>query len=95
MRAICRILDGLLANSQNKPHERLIDFVTDRPGHDARYAIDASKIRGELGWRPRHTFETGLGETVRWYLDNRTWCQAITEKKYGRERLGQLQSPKP
>jgi dTDP-glucose 4,6-dehydratase len=88
VRTICRLLDGLLDNSQNKPHERLIDFVTDRPGHDARYAIDASKVRGELGWRPRHTFETGLGETVRWYLDNRAWWERVLSGAYRGERLG-------
>ena len=88
VRTICKILDGLLSNSQNRPHERLIDFVTDRPGHDARYAIDASKIRGELGWRPRHTFETGLGETVRWYLDNRAWWERVLSGAYRGERLG-------
>jgi dTDP-glucose 4,6-dehydratase len=63
-------------------------FVPDRPGHDLRYAIDASKIARELGFRPAHTFDSGLAATVRWYLDNREWCHAVTDGRYGRERLG-------
>jgi dTDP-glucose 4,6-dehydratase len=63
-------------------------FVADRPGHDRRYAIDAAKIRRELGWAPRHAFESGLHETVRWYLGHRGWCDAVQTGKYGRERLG-------
>ena len=67
VRTICRLLDEMLPESPHRPHERLIEFVTDRPGHDARYAIDASKIATELGWRPRHGFEDGLRQTVRWF----------------------------
>jgi dTDP-glucose 4,6-dehydratase len=63
-------------------------FVPDRPGHDRRYAIDASKVRRELGWAPRHAFEDGLRETVRWYLANRPWCETVQSGTYGRERLG-------
>jgi dTDP-glucose 4,6-dehydratase len=63
-------------------------FVRDRPGHDRRYAIDASKIRKELGWRPDHDFASGLDRTVAWYLANRDWCGKVTEGSYGRERLG-------
>jgi len=63
-------------------------FVADRPGHDRRYAIDASKIRRELEWAPRHAFEDGLRETVRWYLANRPWCEAVQSGRYRRERLG-------
>ena len=63
-------------------------FVADRPGHDRRYAIDATKIRRELGWEPRHAFESGLRQTVRWYLGHRAWCDAVQVGKYGRERLG-------
>jgi dTDP-glucose 4,6-dehydratase len=63
-------------------------FVSDRPGHDRRYAIDASRIRRELGWAPRHAFEKGLRETVRWYLANRSWCEAVQSGSYRRERLG-------
>jgi dTDP-glucose 4,6-dehydratase len=85
---ICQILDELLPNSENCPHERLIEFVVDRPGHDARYAIDASKIRTELGWRPHHNFESGLAKTVRWYLDNRSWWERVINGTYRAERLG-------
>jgi dTDP-glucose 4,6-dehydratase len=64
-------------------------FVKDRPGHDRRYAIDAGKVRRELGWTPRHDFESGIRKTVRWYLENRAWCEAVQESsEYGRQRLG-------
>ena len=66
------------------PHDRLISFVTDRPGHDMRYAVDSSKIRRELGWSPRQTFETGLRGTVSWYLENTDWWQGL----HGDQRLG-------
>ena len=66
----------------------LITFVTDRPGHDQRYAIDAGKIQRELGWEPRETFETGLRKTVQWYLDNQEWCRHVQDGSYQRERLG-------
>jgi dTDP-glucose 4,6-dehydratase len=69
-------------------HERLIVHVTDRPGHDRRYAIDAGKIKRELGWEPRETFATGLRKTVRWYLDNPHWWQRIRSGVYRGERLG-------
>ncbi len=88
VRAICILLDEMLPNSMNRPHEKLIEFVTDRPGHDARYAIDASKIKRELGWQPRHTFEQGLRDTVRWYLDNRGWWERVLSGAYRGERLG-------
>ena len=88
VRAICRLLDEFLANSANRPHERLIEFVTDRPGHDQRYAIDASKIRSELGWRPRYNFEDGLRATVRWYLDHRGWWERVMSGAYRGQRLG-------
>jgi dTDP-glucose 4,6-dehydratase len=67
----------------------LITFVTDRPGHDLRYAIDASRIESELGWRAQETFETGLEKTVQWFLDNQAWWGPIRAKKYSGERLGQ------
>jgi dTDP-glucose 4,6-dehydratase len=78
----------LIANSPWRPHRQLIRFVVDRPGHDARYAIDPSKLREELGWRPRESFESGLAKTVRWYLDNRSWWQPIRDETYGGSRLG-------
>jgi len=71
-----------------RSYAALKTFVPDRPGHDRRYAIDASKIRRELGWTPRHGFEDGLRETVRWYLANRAWCEQVQSGKYRRERLG-------
>ncbi|MDI1286964.1 MAG: dTDP-glucose 4,6-dehydratase [Reyranella sp.] len=88
VRAICALLDEMLPGSPNRPHEGLIQFVTDRPGHDARYAIDATKIRTELGWRPRHSFDSGLRETVRWFLDNRSWWERVMSGAYRGERLG-------
>jgi dTDP-glucose 4,6-dehydratase len=83
---ICEILDELAPKAYR--HRELIAFVPDRPGHDLRYAIDASKIQRELGWGPRETFEAGLRKTVRWYLDNLSWCGEVTRGKYGLERLG-------
>jgi dTDP-glucose 4,6-dehydratase len=88
VRAICGLLDEMLPRSANRPHENLIEFVTDRPGHDARYAIDATKIRTELGWKPRRSFEEGLRDTVQWFLDNRAWCERVTSGAYRGERLG-------
>lgn len=85
---LCQILDDLLPDSAYKPHKNLIHFVTDRPGHDLRYAIDATKIQKELGWQPRETFESGLRKTVEWYLDNRSWNQHIIDGSYQQQRLG-------
>lgn len=85
---LCEILDELLPESQHKPHKDLVEFVTDRPGHDQRYAIDASKIQQELGWKPRETFESGLRKTVQWYLENREWNQHILDGSYQQQRLG-------
>jgi dTDP-glucose 4,6-dehydratase len=87
-RAVCTILDELLPDSPHRPHEDLITFVADRPGHDLRYAIDSSKIEGELGWAPRESFESGLKRTVAWYLENRDWWQRILSGAYRVERLG-------
>lgn len=86
VRLICRLLDEL--NPEGAPHERLITFVQDRPGHDARYAIDASKIRDELGWRPSVTFEEGLRRTVQWYIENEDWWRRVQSGAYRGERLG-------
>jgi dTDP-glucose 4,6-dehydratase len=85
VRAVCRTLDELVPDAGG-PRERLITFVTDRPGHDQRYAIDAGKIRRELGWRPSHSFDAGLRETVRWYLDNRTWWERVRSGAYRQSR---------
>jgi dTDP-glucose 4,6-dehydratase len=86
---ICDILDELRP-SPGGSYRNLITFVTDRPGHDLRYAIDCAKIERELGWRPQETFETGLRKTVQWYLDNPAWWQAIRSGKYRGERLGRI-----
>lgn len=83
---LCDILDEL--NPNNNTHRKLITFVTDRPGHDLRYAIDASKIANELGWKPQETFETGLRKTVEWYLNNRQWWLRVKDGSYRGERLG-------
>jgi len=88
--AICDLLDELVPDSPHRPHRDLITYVADRPGHDKRYAIDASKIRRELGWEPRVTFEQGLRATVEWYLANRWWWEPIRSRKYAGERLGVL-----
>jgi dTDP-glucose 4,6-dehydratase len=88
VRAICRLLDELLPDAPQRPHERLITFVADRPGHDRRYAMDDGKIRRELGWRPRESFDSGLRRTVAWFLDNRWWWQPIWSQHYRGERLG-------
>ena len=86
VRRICSILDRL--SPKGAPHDRLITYVTDRPGHDARYAIDASKLEGELGWRAAESFDTGVEKTVAWYLANAWWWTPIRDKVYGGERLG-------
>jgi dTDP-glucose 4,6-dehydratase len=87
VRALCALLDELAPDPAG-PYARLITFVTDRPGHDARYAIDASKTARELGWTPRETFESGLRKTVAWYLDNRRWSERVLSGAYRTERLG-------
>ena len=87
VQAICSCLDRLRPRATG-PYADLITFVADRPGHDQRYAIDATRIRDELGWTPQETFETGLEKTVRWYLDNETWWRAILDRRYSGERLG-------
>jgi dTDP-glucose 4,6-dehydratase len=88
VRAICRTLDAGRPRACGRPHEDLIAFVTDRPGHDRRYAIDASKIERELGWKPAVTFEEGLARTVDWYLANEWWWGPIRRLRYAGERLG-------
>jgi dTDP-glucose 4,6-dehydratase len=91
VRRICAVLDALVP--ANRPREELIEFVTDRPGHDARYAIDATRLETELGWRAQENFETGIEKTVQWYLDNDWWWRPLRER-YAGERLGLLQSAK-
>ncbi len=85
---ICSILDEL--RPQSKPYAELIKYVTDRPGHDARYAIDATKLETELGWKAQENFATGIRKTVQWYLDNEWWWQPLREGVYAGERLGVL-----
>ncbi len=84
--ALCRILDDLMPDGA--PRARLITHVPDRPGHDLRYAIDATKIREELGWTPEETFDTGIRKTVAWYLENQNWCRRVQDGSYQRDRLG-------
>ena len=79
---LCAILDELKPRADGKPYKEQITYVQDRPGHDRRYAIDASKIEHELGWKPAETFETGIRKTVRWYLDNQGWVQNVTSGAY-------------
>ncbi len=85
---LCSILDGLLPTSPHVPHLNLVNYVTDRPGHDRRYAIDFRKLKGELGWSPQEDIESGLRKTVQWYLDNPDWCREVTSQNYERQRLG-------
>lgn len=87
VRTICRILDEVAPDAAG-PHDRLITYVSDRPGHDFRYAIDPAKIGRDLGWQPRQSFEAGIAHTVAWYLENRDWWRALREGVYQGERLG-------
>ncbi|CAL4869156.1 dTDP-glucose 4,6-dehydratase 2 (plasmid) [Asticcacaulis sp. MM231] len=88
VKRICAIMDGL--RPQNAPHEKLITYVTDRPGHDHRYAIDATKLEEELGWKALENFDSGIEKTVRWYLDNEIWWRPLRGEVYTGERLGVL-----
>jgi len=90
VQTICRIVDELRPGLPHAPCSSLIKFVRDRPGHDRRYAIDASKIRRELGWQPEHDFASGMRRTVQWYLDNPKWVARVASGEYQRERLGLL-----
>jgi len=99
VQTICDILQGLVPPTENaslvgaqsvREYRDLITHVQDRPGHDRRYAINASKIQSELGWKPEETFESGIRKTVQWYLDNLEWCRRVQDGTYQRERLGQL-----
>jgi len=88
VQTICDILQQL--RPQAAHYRELISYVADRPGHDRRYAIDASKIERELGWRPEESFESGIRKTVQWYLDNLAWCRRVQDGSYQGERLGQV-----
>src|SRR3954468_7175380 len=88
VQAICRTLDDLVPDRTLSPRERLITYVADRPGHDQRYAIDATRITRELGWRPAESFESGLKKTVIWYMQNRAWWERVRSGVYRGERLG-------
>ncbi len=90
VQTICRIVDELRPGLPHAPCSSLITFVKDRPGHDRRYAIDAGKIRRELGWRPEHDFAAGMRRTVQWYLDNSQWIARVASGEYQRQRLGLL-----
>lgn len=87
---ICEILDELIPDSDFVPHNKLISFVDDRPGHDQRYAMNINKIKNDLGWSPKYTFSQGLRKTVTWYLQNIDWCTKVQQGQYSGERLGQL-----
>lgn len=90
VKSICTLLEELVPNKPQgvNQYQDLITYVTDRPGHDVRYAIDASKIERELGWTPEETFESGIRKTVEWYLNNREWWTRVLDGSYSRERLG-------
>jgi dTDP-glucose 4,6-dehydratase len=88
VKAICALLDQRRPREDGKPRESQIAYVADRPGHDRRYAIDASKLRDELGWEPKYTFERGIAETIDWYLDNQDWVQRVLDGSYRLERIG-------
>ena len=88
VRAICDLVDAMRPAPAAGSRRNLIRFVSDRPGHDLRYAIDADRIRSELGWKPAYNFETGLRATVEWYLDNAEWCETVMRDTYDGSRLG-------
>jgi dTDP-glucose 4,6-dehydratase len=88
VKTICAHLDEFVPESRYKPHSQLITFVTDRPGHDRRYAIDCTKLKTELGWKQEESFETGIKKTLKWFLENQTWVKQVLANKYSGERLG-------
>ncbi len=87
---LCALLDEMVPSSPHRPHAHLKSYVKDRPGHDRRYAIDASKLQQELGWAPQETFESGLKRTLSWYLDNADWSARVTDGSYLGQRLGSV-----
>jgi len=90
--SICSTLDKLKPRSNGKSYGELITYVTDRPGHDFRYAIDASKINNDLGWAPQETFKTGIRKTILWYLENESWWRLLQKETYNQERLGTIKA---
>ncbi len=90
VKTICSLLEEMVPNKPQGvvQYQNLITYVKDRPGHDVRYAIDASKIERELGWKPQETFESGIRKTVEWYLNNQEWWSRVLDGSYSRERLG-------
>lgn len=92
VKAICTVLDNRRPRADGSSYSKQITFVKDRPGHDRRYAIDAGKIKNELGWRPTVSFEQGINQTIQWYLDNQEWVQHVMDGSYRLERIGQGES---
>jgi dTDP-glucose 4,6-dehydratase len=90
VKQLCALLDEFRPRTDGKPHDSAITYVTDRPGHDLRYAIDARRARAELGWAPQEDFQTGFRKTVSWYLDNPAWIEGILDGSYRLERLGNV-----
>jgi dTDP-glucose 4,6-dehydratase len=88
VKTVCSVLDELRPRAEGR-YEDLITYVSDRPGHDLRYAIDPSRLMNELGWKPQENFESGIRRTVRWYLENEWWWKPIREGKYSGQRLGE------
>jgi dTDP-glucose 4,6-dehydratase len=88
VRSVCDLVDEMRPGVQHRPARELIEHVVDRPGHDRRYAIDSTKLRREIGWEPRHDFESALRLTVAWYLDNMWWVDRVSSGTYQRQRLG-------
>ena len=90
VKTICALLDARRPLADGRARESLITYVKDRPGHDRRYAIDASKLKRELGWKPTVDFETGIARTVDWYLDNHAWVKRVLDGSYRLERIGEI-----
>jgi dTDP-glucose 4,6-dehydratase len=88
VKTICALLDARRPRPDGAKRESQVTFVADRPGHDRRYAIDADKLKNELGWKPEHTFEQGIADTVDWYLSQQEWVRRVTDGSYRLERIG-------
>jgi len=89
--AICALPDQRRPRGDGLPRASQITYVADRPGHDRRYAIDASKLRDELGWEPKYDFERGIAETIDWYLDHQDWVQRVLDGSYRHDRIGTVE----